>query len=220
MEIASMDNKRNTFEIAYEEAFDLACKKLLKKDACSSCIKAGAQVVNRTEKGLNVEINFLNKTVSIDIPEFIFTFNSTDPVHIWEKILILHYLSNAGAPLTGSLINYRQVKDGANYFSTFEKRSTMPFINSFGEETDSLIKVSKSLGFEEFNQGDVGIKINAFPFVPIYFIIWKGDEEFPPSGNILFDSSIENNLSAEDIAVLCQQIVIELIKIKNVMKQY
>jgi hypothetical protein len=208
--------KRSSFEIAYEEAFSLACKEFLQKDVYSCCINAGAEVFKHSEDSFNIKINFLNRPVNINIPEFAFSLESPDNIGIWEKILILHYLSNSDeTPLTNSLINYKQVKSGSNYFPTFEKRSIKPLISSFGKEPHLLIESSKQLGGEEVSYGDFGVKITAFPFVPIFLVIWKGDEEFPATGNILFDSSIEKRLSAEDIAVMCQQIVFKIIKIKN-----
>jgi hypothetical protein len=41
--------------------------------------------------------------------------------------------------------------------------------------------------------------------------LWKGDEEFPPEGNILFDRSIIGVLSAEDVAWLSGMVVYPMI---------
>ncbi len=54
-----------------------------------------------------------------------------------------------------------------------------------------------------------------FPFVPVKYILWEGDEEFPPSGNILFDASISNILSPEDVAWLSGMTVYKLIGISR-----
>ena len=187
--------KRSSFEIAYEEAYSLACKELFKKDVHSCCINSGAEVFKHSEDSFNIKINFLNKAVNIRVPEFAFSSDSPDKTGIWEKILILHYLSSSdNTPLANSLINYKQVKSGSNYFPTFEKRSIKPLISSFGKEPHLLIESSKQLGGEEVSYGDFGVKLTVFPFVPVFLIIWKGDEEFPATGNILFDSSIEKRL--------------------------
>lgn len=60
--------------------------------------------------------------------------------------------------------------------------------------------------------GDASVLIWAFPRVPIGLVLWKGDEEFPPAGNILFDSSIPAYLPVEDIVVLTETVVWKLIK--------
>ena len=48
--------------------------------------------------------------------------------------------------------------------------------------------------------------------VPVTFVLWKGDEELPPEGNILFDSTISEYLSVEDINVLCEIIAWRLVR--------
>jgi hypothetical protein len=45
--------------------------------------------------------------------------------------------------------------------------------------------------------------------------LWKGDTEFPPDGNVLFDSSITGYLPAEDIVILAETVVWKIIKAKS-----
>jgi len=40
--------------------------------------------------------------------------------------------------------------------------------------------------------------------------LWEGDEEFPPSGNILFDASAGSHFATEDFAVLASVVVYAL----------
>jgi hypothetical protein len=46
--------------------------------------------------------------------------------------------------------------------------------------------------------------------IPVVLVLWQGDEEFPPDGNILFDRSISKILPAEDIAWLAGMVVYPL----------
>ena len=210
------DMKKKGFDAAYEQAFELGCKELLNKDIRQCCANGQSELIKLTDNKFIIKIKFIEKLVAIKIPEFIFEVSSQETVDIWEKILILHYLANANFdPLTGSLVTYRQIKSGSVYFPTFEKRSILPFTKFFAEDFDLLLKVAKQIGAEKYDSGDIAIKIMAFPHVPIYFVLWKGDDEFPPSGNILFDETIEKKLSAEDIAVLSQQIVFKLINMSK-----
>jgi hypothetical protein len=68
------------------------------------------------------------------------------------------------------------------------------------------------LGGIQAGYGDVAVTIPAFNRVPITLVFWKGDEEFPSNGHILFDSTVLDYLSAEDINVLCQSITWYLVK--------
>ena len=211
-------NKTNKtgFEVAYDEAFKLACEDFKNKDIELCCKYAGAEINLCSEDSAAITIKFMDKIVTINMPEFTFSVTAPDTVDIWEKILILHYLANANTDaLTGSLITYRQIKSGSVYFPTFEKRSIIPFTKFFAENSDSLLEVSNHIDAEKYDSGDMAIKIMAFPYVPLYFVLWNGDDEFPASGNILFDETIEKKLSAEDIAVLSQQIVFKLINLSK-----
>ncbi len=208
--------QKNGFEAAYQEAFELACKELLSNDIPLCCSCAKAEIISRSKEQHTVNLQFFDSTVEINIPEFTFTSSSQETVHIWEKILILHYLSNAdNKELSGRLITYRQIKSGAGYFPAFEKRSTIPFTNYFSNNSDSLVKAAEHINGEKSDLGDISVIIPAFPKVPLYYVIHLEDDEFPASGNILFDEIIENIFSAEDIAVLCQQIVFKLINLSN-----
>ncbi|MHC1578807.1 MAG: DUF3786 domain-containing protein [Dehalococcoidia bacterium] len=38
-------------------------------------------------------------------------------------------------------------------------------------------------------------------------MLWRGDEEIAPNGNVLFDANISDYLSTEDVAVLSETII-------------
>ncbi|MEI6127657.1 MAG: DUF3786 domain-containing protein [Pseudomonadota bacterium] len=205
---------KNNFDKAYDEAFTLACQRLLEKGLQSCAENTGAKVEQLTAEHSLITLAFLNKTISITLPEFIFSSDVLQDIGIWDKILILHYLCNGVAsPLQQNLINFKQLSSGSTYYPSFENRCLKPFIRYYSQNTVLVIEyLLKHLGGEEVSMGDWAIKLQAFPSVPIIFVTWKADEEFPAEANILFDASIERFLSTEDIVVLCQQIVIGIIK--------
>ena len=134
-----------------------------------------------------------------------------------EEILIFHYLEKArGTPLTGNgslLLRFRE-----EFFTilSFSSAAKLPWWKYFGERPDSLLSVAvDEVWAEPWSMGDVGVKIQAFPFVTVGLVLWKGDAEFPPDGNVLFDSSINGYLSVEDIVILAETVVWKLIKRKN-----
>jgi hypothetical protein len=48
--------------------------------------------------------------------------------------------------------------------------------------------------------------------VPITLVLWRGDEELAPNGNILFDANISDYVPTEDVTVLCETIIWKLVK--------
>jgi hypothetical protein len=85
-------------------------------------------------------------------------------------------------------------------------------VKHFGKSPELLVKAAAQLGGRKANHGDVSATINAFPHVPITFVLWRGDDEIAPNGNILFDANISDYLSTEDVTVLTETIIWKLVK--------
>ena len=112
-------------------------------------------------------------------------------IPLTEQILILHYLFNAsGEPLAGRTIDFRQVPEGGFYWSAFVSRAQKPLLATFGHDLGLYAKVVATLGGEPVPLGDAVARFLAFPRVPVTHVLWRGDEEFPPEANILFDETI------------------------------
>ena len=124
----------------------------------------------------------------------------------------MHYLIQAkGAPLTQTWITFREIPSGEFYYSAFVKRAKEPLVKTFGDRPELLIELGIKMGGAKGTEGDASLLFNVFPYIPVCLVLWAGDDEFPPDGNLLFDASISQYLSAEDIAVLSGMVVYPLI---------
>jgi hypothetical protein len=201
----------------YKQALNLASEQLKDKDPEVLASLSGAVTGRDKEGRKTLVLNALNQEVSITWPDL--TFVSEKPeaeIPIQQQILYLHYLcgawSSKGAKATGEWISFQEIPDGRFYMDAFQRRAKNPMVMTFGEKPDLLLKVATELyGAVPFNQGDVSVVVTALPLVPVALILWKGDEEFPPEGNVLFDRSIIGVLSAEDIAWLSGMVVYPMI---------
>ena len=210
-----MPNQQN-YEYGYELAYKLAGEQLAKLDNIGigqQCLKSGAryQVID-SQKIIILE--YLNQSYQIVFPDIdISLIDSEEEAPIRDKILILHYLTQAkGTPITNKLITFRELPEGANYFPTFSKRAIKPLLDHFGREPERLIDTAEKLGGHKVDYGDVAVTINAFSYVPITLVLWQGNKEFTPEGSILFDNTVSDYLSTEDINVLCETISWKLVK--------
>jgi hypothetical protein len=75
-------------------------------------------------------------------------------------------------------------------------------LSTFGRDLGLYLEVAARLGGEPQELGDAAARFLAFPLVPVTHVLWRGDEEFPPEANILFDETIAQHLPTEDIAAL------------------
>jgi hypothetical protein len=199
------------WERSFELSYKFACEKLAKiSDIEEQCHKSGARYLGPHE----IVINYLNQPYHIMLPDgSILLEDGGIEAPLRDKILILHYFTGAkGSPATGKLIAYKQLPGGVSYFSAFSHRAIGPLVKNFGKSPELLIKAAAKLGGCETEYGDVSVNINAFACVPITLVLWRGDEELAPNGNILFDANISDYLSTEDVTVLCETIIWKLIK--------
>jgi hypothetical protein len=161
-----------------------------------------------------ITVEYLNRQYQVTLPDIEISMkDSKEAVPLRDKILILHYLIQAkGTPLSNKTITYKELPEGLIYFPTFVKRAIKPLTDHFGKEPHRLINVAKILGGRKAEYGDAAVTINAFHRVPITLVLWQGDEEFRPEASILFDSTIADYLTTEDIHVLCETIAWRLVK--------
>jgi len=68
------------------------------------------------------------------------------------------------------------------------------------------------IGGHKADYGDVAVTVNAFSRVPITLVLWRGDEEFAPEAKFMFDSTITDYLTTDDINELCGIIAWKLVK--------
>jgi hypothetical protein len=199
----------NTSQEGFEFAYELACKKLASMDPEEICRKSGAQYVDQDR----IIINYLNRLYFVTISSGDISLkDEEEKIPIKDKILILHYLTKAtGAPFTNKLITYGQIEGGKFYCPVFIKRNLEPILNYFGDKPELLLDIAQSLGGNRASYGDVSVSINVFPMARIFIIIWRGDDEVPNGGNILFDGNIPGYLASEDVCVLTEILTWKLI---------
>jgi len=197
-----------------EPAYKLAYEQLTKiDDVEQQCRKSGAQYLEIDSQKVII-LQYLNQSYQVTLPNIDITLvDSQNEVLIKDKVLILHYLTLAkGTPLANKMITIKELPEGANYFPTFSKRAIEPLLDHFGKEPHRLVDAAGKLGSYKVDYGDVAVTINAFSYVPITLVLWRGDEEFASAGSIIFDSTISDYLSTYDITVLCETITWKLVK--------
>jgi len=196
----------------YQAALNIAQEALREKNPGKICRNADARW-NSSEKGGKMTLPFLNREVEITYPrgEVVYEGGEESP-SLQEQILILHYLLQVRDTfLMGKLITFREIPSGEFYYEAFLKRAQIPLLNSFGQRPERLLVAGQKLGGKKANLGDVSMTFRPFPKIPLTLVLWRGDEEFPPNGSILFDSTIGLFLSGEDIAFLSGTVVYKLL---------
>lgn len=198
----------------YELAFKLVCERLSGiTDIAEQCRKSGAEC-QTSDSRKTITLEYLNRCFQITLPDIVIkAMDGKEELKLREQILLLHYFTQAkGTKLTSQIITYKELPGATNYIATFTARAIKPLVDNFGKKPERLLDMATTVGGKKADYGDVSVTITAFSRVPITLVLWRGDDEFPPSGNILFDNSITDYLTLDDINVLCETMAWKLVK--------
>lgn len=148
-------------------------------------------------------IRVLDKNLVMTYPDFV-AWEASGERHEatpWLLCLLLYYFRTAnGAPLTGQWVSYRELPDGMFYHQAFQGYSGDRLARGFGNDLTALETAAQAIGARKGRLGDLSFIFDALPRVPICLIYWLGDDDFPPTAKVVFDSSASNYLPTDVLA--------------------
>lgn len=154
-------------------------------------------------------IKFMQNTYTISYPEFeIHCIDKSDKDailcnDIHAKILMLRYFSEGDyMKAAGDLLSYRDLPWEEVYYRQFYGRCIMRLAKTYGNRQDVFERLMEKLAGIRQKYGDVSYEFEVFRELKLCFILWSGDEEFPPSAQILFSDNFPMAFAAEDVAYL------------------
>lgn len=162
-----------------------------------------------------------NEDISISLNEMEIMASSPLGIHLvnelkeYSRLSIVRYLAHAkDSPLTGRLVSPTDLP-GGDFFSKGAHVLPMDKITDcFEKRFDEFLNAGKALGGSRAEYGDVSLRLFPFPRVPVFIILWAGDDEFPSMSSLLFDSSCISHM-AVDILWATAMMTIEMMVIKN-----
>lgn len=198
-----IDEKNNKERIPFEHYKSLY-EKLDPAEAATRCGLLYDQEAQEFElKLLNQEyrISFPDYTIRAKTPKegeyyALMEFNAAE-------ILILRYLTEGRHQETsGKMLAYRDMPWGEVYYQQFNGRCILRLGYGFGGKLDQFERIMQELDGTKVESGDCAYKIEFLNNLFITFILWEGDDEFPPAAQILFSDNFPAAFQAEDMAVV------------------
>jgi hypothetical protein len=199
--------------VTYEGAINIAWDELVTRDPYDISNLSG--IPYDPEEGRFIMM-FLGDEYHISTSNKTVKFPNGQDVYSFLAVLLLHYLVNVkDIDLTDKLLSFRELEGGDVYYPAFCARGINKITAEFGIDSKQLKAAGEKLGAKEGKHGDVSIVLEVFPKIPVTVIVWEGDDEVPPSSNMLFDSLIKELLPTEDVAVIGGFVASALIQNKN-----
>jgi hypothetical protein len=171
---------------SYQVARDEAARELGECDLEAQVRRCEAEWVDH--QGLKaIELPFFGQPVRVLPDEGVVVDLDTNELALWDQITILHYLGHRAPIKIGSenLISFREIPDGSFFHAAFQQQVCQRLARLFGDKPKTLLQAGETMGGVPGEVGDASVVLYAFAQVPLTCVIWAGDEDFPPEGNIL-----------------------------------
>jgi hypothetical protein len=100
--------------------------------------------------------------------------------------------------VTGRLVTSKQFS-GALFGDLDNSRTRQRIVEEFSDDLSALKMCAERLGGREieFAYGDIAMKLEALPLIPITIVLSVEDEEFQADARIFYDETIQKYLDAE-----------------------
>jgi len=196
----------------YQVAYDALRARLAEHDLDGIVERSGARRLGPDRIGLRC----LGREYVVGYPGGEVLEADGGPADMSEAILLLLYLTEStGRAFEGRWIGFEQLAGGAGYIASFRGRVVAPLVRTFGQHPGALLAAAAALDGEPLDLGDASVRLPALPCLPLAYVVWGGDDEFPPSANVVFDASVEAYLDAEAITVLAELATDRLVEAVN-----
>lgn len=208
------EKRENNYKLCYEKM----CREFYKYEPEDIAQKSRAYYDSEKKQ---FTLTYFNKEYLISYPDGNIVLkndnekdvSSNENRMLIHKMLILSYLYRAtNSGFTSKWVPFRELEGVGYAYHGFAKSGIDKLIEVFGKEGELFLKAGFKLGGEKVKVGDVGIKIDVLPNVPMIFGLWLADDEFPADATILYDCSAVKELHVEDLAGLCSIAVDEIVK--------
>lgn len=100
-------------------------------------------------------------------------------------------------------LTFREMPWGELYIKPFTDRCLKRAAFSLGRDVPAFAAACERLGAASISGADASYEFSVIGGHKIRIMLWSGDDEFPPSAQILFSSSFAESMSAEDRVVSC-----------------
>lgn len=154
----------------------------------------------------NLYLSFFSERCRISRETGMITGEGEREIPVTERLTIMHHLRycKTFAEEGSKMVPFREIREAAVFERAYERSALEPLKKHFAGHPQELLKAGLKLGGIREKYGDVSLTLHAFPKISLTYIFWDGDEEFPPSANILFQDTIAQWTHPESVPTLAQ----------------
>ena len=163
--------------------------------------------------GKEFYVNLLGREFAISHPDY--ALRALDggglPPLPTQTFLLRYLLESKAAAWKGEWKTFREMPWGEMYIQPYTGRVLTRAAYTFGFRLGAFKAAAEKMGALPVKHGDAGFEFNLIGNYKMRFLVWEGDDEFPPSAQVLYSDNFAEGFAAED-RVVAGDILITTIK--------
>jgi hypothetical protein len=151
-----------------------------------------------------MKIKYMDRDVYISKSGF------KDEMDIWDKLLIVMYIKQAGkASLSHKWTAFRELKDGLIRAESFKGACELSLARMFEHNKEGMLNRLNAMGAEKVSGQSTEYSFIVYPLpkIPFLVLLWPADEEFGAECKVLFDTTVTEFLDVETLLYLGMALV-------------
>ena len=198
-----VENHKEEVPFAHYEALFSA---LQPQDAVN---RLGEEIWN----GQEFRVRLLGRDFSISHPKYeirALDGGSIPPLPT-QTFLLRYLLESKEVRWDGGWKTFREMPWGEMYITPYTGRVLTRAAFTFGTRIDAFRTACEKMGAVPLKHGDAGYQFDFIGGYQMQILVWEGDEEFPPSAQVLYSDNFSEGFAPED-RVVAGDILISTIK--------
>lgn len=163
--------------------------------------------------GNEFHLNLLGREYAISHP--VYAIRAIDggplpPLPV-QTFLLRYLLESKQIAWLGEWKTFREMPWGEMYIKPYTGRVLTRAAFTFGTRLDAFNKGAEVMGAIPVSHGDTGWEFCLIGDYRMRILVWEGDDEFPPSAQVLYSDNFAQGFAAED-RVVAGDILISTVK--------
>ena len=174
-------------------------------------------VLNRlsgvTWDGKEFTLTLLGRDFAISHPDYAIRAldGGTLPPLPTQTFLLRYLLESRDVAWKGEWKTFREMPWGEMYINPYTGRVLTRAAFTLGTRIGKFRTAGEKMGAEPVPHGDAGFRFTLVGGYEMQILVWEGDEEFPPSAQVLYSDNFAEGFAAED-RVVAGDILISTLK--------
>ena len=128
-----------------------------------------------------------------------------------QTFLLRYLLEGKREPWAGEWKTFREMPWGEMYIKPYTGRVLTRAAFTFGTRVAAFRAAAEKMGAQPMKHGDAGYEFQLIGDYRMRILVWEGDDEFPPSAQVLYSDNFAGGFAAED-RVVAGDILISTVK--------